>query len=765
MNVRSVAFGNANSQPSGGLGAARRVARYRAGSFVPVVAAVVVIVFFSLAAGCVRARRADGLAEAAPYLDPRRPAAERAADLVRRLTVAEKIAQTMTSAPAIPRLGVPAYDWWNEALHGVARAGRATVFPQAIALAATFDAPLVGQVAEAISDEARAKFNRSEARAARGRYQGLTFFSPNLNIFRDPRWGRGQETFGEDPVLTASLAVAFIAGMQGSDPRYLKTVATAKHFAVHSGPESTRHVFDARPSPHDLADTYLPQFEAAVRQGQVGSVMAAYNRVDGEACAASQMLLAETLRGRWGFGGYVVGDCGAVGDIFATHHLAPSREAAAAMALRAGTDLDCGTAYAALGAALGHGLIAEAELDRALVRLFTARFRLGVFDPPAEVPWSRLPESLIDSPAHRQLARQAAARAIVLLQNRAGLLPLGPAVERLAVVGPTADDEEVLLANYHGTPSRAVTLLEGIRAAARARSVTVSYARGAALAGGGGSSAQLGEAVAAARRSDLVVAVVGLDPRLEGEEHDSPLNPAGDRRSLGLPPGQERLVEAVVATGRPVIVVLTGGSALAVPWAAEHAAAILYAWYPGEEGGNAVADVLFGAASPAGRLPITIYRSADDLPPFTDYAMRGRTYRYLDRPPLYAFGQGLSYTTFRYANLAVAPDRQTLSVEVQNTGARAGDEVVQAYVLPRGLPGYAPRRWLAAFARVALAPGERRAVRLPLPPRALAYVDERGDWRPLAAAVDIAVGGGQPDRDGRYPDDAQGLTASVRLGE
>ena len=346
MNASSVALGNAKSRPSAGLGVARPLAASRFGWSVPLVALVALVV--PLAAGCVRARRADALAEAAPYLDPRRPASERAADLVRRLTLAEKIAQTMTQAPAIPRLGVPAYDWWNEALHGVARAGRATVFPQAIALAATFDAPLVGQVAEAISDEARAKFNLAEARGARGRYQGLTFFSPNLNIFRDPRWGRGQETFGEDPVLTASLAIAFIAGMQGSDPRYLKTVATAKHFAVHSGPESTRHVFDARPSAHDLADTYLPQFEAAVRQGQVGSVMAAYNRVDGEACAASRMLLAETLRGRWGFGGYVVGDCGAVGDIFATHHLASSREAAAAMALRAGTDLDCGSGYAAL---------------------------------------------------------------------------------------------------------------------------------------------------------------------------------------------------------------------------------------------------------------------------------------------------------------------------------------------------------------------------------------------------------------------------------
>ncbi len=724
----------------------------------------VVLLGAGLAVGCWRASRPDERTESAPFLDPQRPAEERAADLVRRMTVAEKIAQTMTAAPAIARLGVPAYDWWNEALHGVARAGRATVFPQAIALAATFDEPLVRQIAGVISDEARAKFNQAQARGARGRYQGLTFFSPNLNIFRDPRWGRGQETFGEDPVLTGRLAVAFIGGLQGDDPHYLKTVATAKHFAVHSGPELTRHVFDARPSPHDLADTYLPQFEGAVRQGQVGSVMAAYNRLDGQACSASPQLLGETLRGRWGFAGYVVGDCGAVGDIFASHHLVSSPAAGAAAALRAGTDLDCGGAYAALAPALAGGLVAEADLDRALVRLFTARVRLGLFDPPERVPWSGLPESVIDAPAHRQLAREAAARAVVLLENRRGVLPLAPTVKRLAVVGPTADEDEVLLANYHGTPSHAVTLLEGIRAAARARGVTVRTARGSALVGSGGSSAQLAEALTVARDSDLVVAVVGLDPRLEGEENDSPLNAAGDRRDIELPPAQEKLVEALVATARPVIVVLTGGSALAVPWIASHAAAVLDAWYPGEEGGSAVADVLFGEANPAGRLPITIYRSTADLPAFADYAMRDRTYRYFEKAPLYGFGFGLSYTTFAYTNLVVAPDHQSLSVEVQNTGARGGDEVVEAYVLPHGLPAYAPHRWLAAFARVTLAPGERHTVSLSLPPRALSYVDERGEWRPLTKAVDIAVGGGQPDRDGHYPNDRRGLTASARLG-
>ncbi len=732
--------------------------------------ALLAIVASSSLTGCVRAPRGETPDKNALYLDPRRPAPERAADLVRRMTVGEKLGQLMTSAPEIPRLGVPAYDWWSEALHGVARAGRATVFPQAIALAATFDAPLVREVASVISDEARAKFNLAQARGEGGRYQGLTFFSPNINIFRDPRWGRGQETYGEDPLLTSRMGVAFIEGMQGEeqgrvdDAGLLKTVATAKHFAVHSGPEADRHSFDARPSEHDLADTYLPQFEAAVREAHVGSVMAAYNRVDGAPAAASPRLLEETLRKTWGFAGYVVGDCGAVDDIFARHHAAPSPEAAAAMALRAGTDLDCGRAYAALGPALAGGLVTQAELDRALVRLFTARFRLGLFDPGVATPWSALGEATLDSPAHRQLARAAAARAVVLLENREGALPLGQSVKRIAVVGPTADDEEVLLANYHGTPSHAVTLLEGIRAAARARGATVRYARGATLAGSGGSSAQLREAISAARKSDVVVAVLGLDPRLEGEENDSALNPAGDRRALGLPASQENLLEALVATGKPVIVVLTGGSALAVPFAAAHAAALLEAWYPGEEGGDGVADVLFGEVNPAGRLPITFYRSLAELPPFADYAMRGRTYRYLTQPPLYQFGEGLSYTTFGYANLVVTPDLKTISVEVENRGGRAGDEVVEVYLIPRDPPAYAPRLWLAAFARVPLTPGERRTVSLALPPEALTLVDEQGQRRPITGTVDIAVGGAQPDREGRYADGARGLTTSVRLG-
>jgi beta-glucosidase len=705
--------------------------------------------------------------------DPRRyrdtwlPPAERAADLVRRMTRAEKVAQTMTRAPAIPRLGVPAYDWWSEALHGVARAGRATVFPQAIALAATFDEALVQRVADAIADEARAKFNQAQRRNAGGRYQGLTFFTPNINIFRDPRWGRGQETFGEDPLLTARMGVAFVNGMQGDRVRYLKTAATAKHFAVHSGPEAQRHVFDVRPSAHDLADTYLPQFETVVREARVESVMAAYNRVDGEACVASPTLLDGTLRGRWEFSGYVVGDCGAVEDVYSNHKLAPSRAAAAAAALRAGTDLDCGYAYRALAEALASGLVGDADLDRALVRLFAARFRLGLFDPPAMVPWSALGPEVIESAANLALAREAATRALVLLENR-GALPLSERVRRVAVVGPTADNVPVLRANYYGTMSHPVTILDGIRAAALARGVDLSYARGARLLDT--TDGDLATAARVAAAADVIVAVVGLDPRLEGEEgkgSEASLNPAGDRTDIALPAAQQRLLEVVAATGKPLVVVVTGGSAIAVPWAAANASALLYAWYPGAEGGHAVADVLFGATSPAGRLPITIYRSTADLPPFADYAMRGRTYRYFEGQPLYGFGHGRSYTTFRYSNLTVALEARgralTASVELENTGARTGDEVVQAYVLPAAPKPYAARRWLAAFSRVTLGAGERRTVRLALPPRALSIVDASGERRALTGQLTLAVGGGQPDRAGRYPDATAGLTTTVSL--
>jgi len=658
---------------------------------------------------------------------------------------------------------VPAYEWWNEALHGVARAGRATVFPQAIALAATFDEALMRRVATVVSDEGRAKFNLAQARGIRSRYHGLTFFSPNVNIFRDPRWGRGHETFGEDPLLTARMGVAFITGMQGDDPHYLKTVATAKHFAVHSGPEADRHVFDAHVSAHDLADTYLPHFEATVREGRVASVMAAYNRVGGEAAVASQTLLADTLRARWGFNGYVVGDCGAVADVYQSHKIVATAAEAAALSLRAGTDLDCGRAYASLNEALVRGLIREADVDRAVMRLFTARFRLGMFDPPDRVPWSGLGAETVEAPEHLAMARDAAARSIVLLENR-GALPIAASVRRLAVVGPTADNLPVLLANYNGTPSHPVKLLDGVRAAAAARGISVAYAAGSRLVET--SDRAVASAVAAARDADVVIAVVGLDPRMEGEEggRGMVMNRSGDKPDLELPAAQQRLLDAVIGAGRPVIVVLTGGSAVALGRFAERVAGLVAVWYPGAEGGRAVADVLFGDVNPAGRLPVTFYRSTADLPPFADYAMRGRTYRYFDGQTQYGFGYGLSYTTFRYSNAAASLDAfAAVTVDVDNTGGRAGDEVVQVYVMPRDAPAYAPRRWLVAFTRIALAAGERRTVRVPLAADALTLVDDIGARKPLTGVIDVAIGGRQPDRAGHYASDAHGVTLLLNL--
>jgi beta-glucosidase len=760
--------------------------------------AVVVVVVAEAALACVRSAVPDaasynsshegGGVTGPRYRDPALPAAERARDLVGHMTLAEKVGQMVNEAPAIPALGVPAYDWWSEGLHGVGRAGIATVFPQAIGLAAMWDEPFLGQVATAISDEARAKHHEAARRGKRGRYQGLTYFSPNVNLFRDPRWGRGQETYGEDPYLTSRLAVAFIQGLQGGGPDqpgasaaasasasanrpppYLKLVATAKHFAVHSGPEALRHGFDVHPSPHDLRDSYLPQFEASVRAGGVGAVMPAYNRVDGQPCAASPRLLQTILREEWGFTGFVVSDCGAIDDIYRAHGFARSAEQAAALAVRAGTDLSCGGTYGALVKAVKQGLIGEAEIDRAVVRLFTARFALGMFDPPERVPWARIPIEVVDSPAHRELAKRAAQKSLVLLKNDGGALPLSTAIKAIAVVGPTADDEDVLLGNYNGKPSRAVTILDGLRDKARARGVDLRYAKGCGIASP--SARSIDAAVAAVSRPEVGAAVVvlGLSPRYEGEENDSAANPSGDRRDLALPGVQQRLLEAVAATGKPTVLVLTGGSALGIAWAkaSPRVPAILVAWYPGEEGGTAVADVLFGDYNPAGRLPVTFYRGVQDLPPFDDYAMAGRTYRYFQGEPTYAFGEGRSFTTFRYSDLRIAPRAAGVgfeaSVDVTNTGARAGDEVVQAYVAAEAASALKPIRALAGFRRIALARGERQRVTFPIDARALSLVDAAGVRRVDAGWFAMALGGRQPDRGGNYRSDADGLTTRAEL--
>ena len=687
-----------------------------------------------------------------PFQNPDLPVAARVDDLVSRLTLEEKVSQMMSSAPAIPRLDIPEYDWWNECLHGVGRAGIATVFPQAIGLAAMWDVALMHRIAVAISDEARAKHHEALRRGDRGRYKGLTFWTPNINIFRDPRWGRGQETYGEDPYLTARLGVAFVRGLQGEDARYLKLVATPKHFAVHSGPEHARHEFDARVSARDLWDTYLPAFEACVREGRAASVMGAYNRTNGEPCCASPTLLEEILRRRWGFDGYVVSDCGAIRDIYHGHKVVATAEEAAALAVRHGCDLNCGVTYSALVKAVERGLITEAEIDRSVRRLFTARMRLGMFDPPERVPYAQIPYSVNDCAEHRALALQAARESIVLLKNEGSLLPLRGDLRTIAVIGPNADAELVLLGNYNGTPSVAVTPLQGIRARAGAHT-EVRYAQGCELAGT--STAGFAEAVRAARDADVAILVLGLDQTQEGEEGQREGvagggSSQGDRVGLDLPGVQEELLRAVHATGTPVVLVLLNGSPIALNWAAAHIPAILEAWYPGEEGGTAIAEVLWGDYNPAGRLPITFYRSEADLPPFTDYAMAGRTYRYFQGQPLFPFGFGLSYTTFAYTSLRVSPEQiapgesVTVTAEVRNIGPREGDEVVQLYLRALEPGGPAPLRALAGFTRLHLQPGEARTVSFSLSPQQIARVDDNGERVLEPGTFEVSVGGGQP---------------------
>jgi len=677
----------------------------------------------------------------------------RVRDLVGRMTLEEKVSQMQDVAPAIPRLGIPEYNWWNEALHGVARSGTATVFPQAIGVAATWDDSLVLRMATVISDEARAKYHEYVRAGSRRRYQGLTFWSPNINLFRDPRWGRGQETYGEDPFLTGRLAAQFIRGLQGDDPKYLKTVATVKHFAVHSGPEPERHHFDAVVSERDLRESYLPHFETGIREGRAYSLMCAYNRVDGRAACGSDMLLKDILRGEWGFRGYVVSDCGAIDDIFQRHRIVPTAAEAAALGVKSGTDLECGRTYANLVDAVRQGLITEQEIDTAVTRLFLARFKLGMFDPPDSVRWARIPFSVLDQPAHRALARQVTRESIVLLKNAGAppLLPLRKNLRTIAVIGPNADQAEMLLGNYNGTPTDPITPLRGIREAVGS-GMRVLYARGSDLAAGTDSLEN--EAVAAARQADVVVLFLGLTARLEGEEMRVEIEGfrGGDRTSLDLPAAQEHLLERIVALGKPTVLVLMSGSALGVNWAQDHVPAIVEAWYPGQAAGTAIADVLFGDYNPAGRLPVTFYRSVDDLPPFDDYRMAGRTYRFFAGAPLYPFGHGLSYTTFTYKNLRTsaatlaAEGTVTVSVDITNTGKRSGDEVVQLYVQHLGSAVERPKKDLRGYARITLRPGETRTVELPLRASSLAYWNAAAHrWVVEDEPVRIQVGASSAD--------------------
>ena len=676
---------------------------------------------------------------------------DRARDLVSRMTLAEKVSQMVHDAAAIPRLDVPEYDWWNECLHGVARAGRATVFPQAIGLAASFNVPLMAHVAEAISDEARAKHHAAAARSNRGRYFGLTYWSPNINIFRDPRWGRGQETYGEDPYLTARMGVAFVKGLQGYHLKYLKLVATPKHFAVHSGPDPDRHHFNADVSPRDLHETYLPAFKACVVEGGAASVMGAYNRTNGEPCCASKTLLQDILRDAWGFEGYVVSDCWALCDVH-LHHKVTNRPAeSAALAVRNGCDLNCGNTYPHLLAAVQAGLIDEADIDTALERLFTARFRLGMFDPPEEVPYTSLGPEVVGCAEHGELALQAARESIVLLKNADNLLPLSRDIRSLAVVGPTAYRPEVLQGNYFGFSPEMVTPLEGILAAV-GPGTQVTWAESCAPAGR--ADTNRGAVETAVRDAEVIIAVMGYTPALEGEEGaamgDVDADAGGDRAAIGLPGRQLEVLQTLCETGKPVVLVLTGGSPIELNWADQNVPAILMTWYGGQAAGTALADVLFGETSPAGRLPVTFVRSLDQLPPFSDYAMAGRTYRFMEDEPLYRFGYGLSYTTFAYSNMVsetaeiAAAQTVELSVDVTNTGPVAGDEVVQLYVSDVEASVPVPRLHLEGFRRIHLEPGQTETVSFELHADQLAARDDAG--RPFLepGRFRITLGGGQP---------------------
>jgi beta-glucosidase len=673
------------------------------------------------------------------WKDDSQPQDARIRDLISRMSLAEKVQEIGNSTRAIPRLGIPGYDVWSEALHGVARAGIATVFPQAIGMAATWDVPLIHSEGDVISTEARAKFNDYTSRHAgnSARFDGLTFWSPNINIFRDPRWGRGQETYGEDPFLTGSLGVAFIQGLQGDDPKYIKAMGCAKHYAVHSGPEPSRHGFNASPPERDLYETYLPQFEMAVRQGHVGGVMGAYSALDGVPDCANSFLLTDLLRHQWGFDGYIVSDCDAVHDIYSGHHYTDSLPAAAADAVKAGCDICCGGSYNSLLMAVEKNLITTPEIDNALYYALKARFSLGLFDPPQDVPWSKIGMDQNDTPAHEALALKVAEESIVLLKNN-GVLPLDRAkIKSIAVIGENAISLPLLVGNYNGTPARPVTLLDGIKAIA-GPNIQVTYTPGCPLALKNDHSNEptpdmTAQAIAAAKSADVVIYVGGISAQFEGEEMKRANGfvgfEGGDRTQIELPAVQTELLHKLHATGKPVVFVNCSGSAIAMPWEAKHLPAIVQAWYPGEQGGTAVGKVIFGDTNPSGRLPITFYASTSDLPDFEDYSMKNRTYRYFTGKPLFAFGHGLSYTSFSYKNPALdqssfAPsDTVKVSFELENSGSRDGDEVAQVYFRHVKSAVPQPKLALCGFTRVHLASGEATTVSVDVPAERLRYWD------------------------------------------
>ncbi len=699
----------------------------------------------------------------------REKAKQRARELVSRMTLEEKAAQLKFDAPAIPRLNVPAYNWWNEALHGVARAGVATSFPQAVGMAASFDTELLGEVGKVVAEEGRAKYNAASKKGDRDIYKGLTFWSPNVNIFRDPRWGRGQETYGEDPYLTGELGRAFVEGLQG-DGEYLKAAACAKHFAVHSGPEALRHEFDAEVSDKDLYETYLPAFEKLVTEAGVEAVMGAYNRTNGEPCCGSRTLIKEILRGKWNFQGHFVSDCWAIRDFHTRHMVTATAEESAALALKNGCDVNCGSTYLHILKAYRKGLVTEEDITAAAERLFTTRFLLGLFD---ETEYDKIGYDRIECEEHLRTADRAAAESAVLLKND-GILPLKKdQLKSIGVVGPNANSRAALIGNYHGTSSRYITVLEGIQDEAEAAGIRVYYSEGCHLyrekvEGLAHPQDRISEAVSVAEHSDVVILCVGLDETLEGEEGDTGNSYAsGDKKDLLLPQPQRELAEAVLQTGKPTVVLNMTGSAMDLRYEQEHAGAVMQIWYPGARGGRTIARILFGELSPSGKLPVTFYNSADDLPPFEDYSMKGRTYRYFEGTPLYPFGYGLTYGDVRVESVscggktfsamqaagdavkaaAVQPDGEvTLTVRLTNRSAVATEEVVQVYIKDTE-SAFAPANGrLCAFARVFLNGGADTDVEIRLDQDAFTIVDESGARRQDGHRFLISVGLGQPDR-------------------
>ncbi|MBR6114668.1 MAG: glycoside hydrolase family 3 C-terminal domain-containing protein [Oscillospiraceae bacterium] len=677
----------------------------------------------------------------------REKARAKAAALVARMTLEEKASQLRYDAPAIERLGIPAYNWWNEALHGVARGGTATSFPQAIALAATFDDGLVEALGDAAATEGRAKYNALSARGDRDIYHGLTFWSPNINIFRDPRWGRGHETYGEDPYLTSRMGQAYVRGLQGSGET-LKAAACAKHFAVHSGPEALRHSFEAVASPKDMEETYLPAFRDLVTKAKVEAVMGAYNSTNGEPCCGSVTLLRDILRDAWGFAGHVVSDCWAVRDFHTGHMVTRTPQESAAMALSAGCDLNCGCTFLFIVRAVQEGLVSEDAVTEAAVRLFTTRYLLGIMGEGSE--YDAIPYDAVECPEHLALAREAALKSCVLLKNN-GLLPLNAGrIGTVGVIGPNADSRDSLVGNYHGTSSRYITLLEAVEDVMEGRG-RVLYSEGCHLTRDrveplAQPDDRLAEAEAVAAASDLVILALGFDEHYEGEEpDDSNAGDAGDKPDLLLPEPQRRLLTAVLDAGKPTVVVLLGGSAMDVSEAQERADAVLLAWYPGARGGKAVAELLFGAASPSGKLPVTFYRNEAlrELPDFTDYSMRNRTYKYYTGTPLYPFGYGLSYADMALRGLCA--DGKTARVTVRNDSGFAAEEVVELWLRDEDSADAPPHPILAGFARVRLEPGEEREVCVPLDEAAFTVVGDDGVRRPGSGRWTVYAGFGQPD--------------------